>query len=193
MKIKKENAVAIFLALGITTAPKWNNTRLTAKLNKLPEMVDADSDLGDTEADANKVLAALENGAKVELDLDGDAPATKGGKAKKPAAKAKTPAKGGKAKKPATAKKAAKKAPAEKSGPVGVREMPTRAYFAGQVVAERGIAAGITPDMVEEVDERYGKENPVETLYRLRDAWHAIRAAEDVAKTKRKAAAAKKK
>jgi hypothetical protein len=175
MKIKKEAAVAIFAGLGITTAPKWTETRMNAKLNKLNEMVDEDTEFEPAvQKDADKVLAAIEKGTKVEVA---------GGAAKPPAKKA--PAKGKKApakKAPAKGKKAPAKKDAEKAAEPeapktpGVREMPTRAFYAGQVITKHGLEAGVTQDMVAEVDELYGKDNPVESLYRLRDAWHAIRA-----------------
>lgn len=195
MKITKEAAVAVFTALGITTAEKWNATRLVAKLNKLNELVDDDTAIKDKKimADVDGILAAIENGEAVEVGAEAAPAAAKGAKAApapaaaKPAkgakgAKAEAPAKPAKgakaapaAAKPAKAEKPAA-APAAPKGPPGVRESPTRAFYAGQVVTSRGLAHGITEDMVAEVDELYGKENPVESLFRLRDAWHAIRA-----------------
>lgn len=58
----------------------------------------------------------------------------------------------------------------------GVREAKTRPYIAGQVIAKMGLGEGVTPAMIAEVDELYGNENPRESKFSLRNAWHAIRA-----------------
>lgn len=57
----------------------------------------------------------------------------------------------------------------------GVRPMRTRPYLAGVLIAKHGLAAGVTDEMVAELDELYGKANPTESAYRLRDAWHIAR------------------
>ena len=57
----------------------------------------------------------------------------------------------------------------------GVRKLNTRHYLAGVLIAERGLAHGITPDMVDELDELYGKRNPEESLFQLRKTHHAVR------------------
>ncbi len=53
----------------------------------------------------------------------------------------------------------------------------TRAYFAGVVIARHGHAAGVTKEMVVELDAAYGKPNTVESEICLRDAWHCLRGA----------------
>ncbi|QDS91886.1 hypothetical protein FF011L_06220 [Roseimaritima multifibrata] len=57
----------------------------------------------------------------------------------------------------------------------GVRPMRTRPYLAGVVVAKHGLAAGVTDAMVAELDAAYGKPNPVESKFCLKNAHHAAR------------------
>ena len=64
--------------------------------------------------------------------------------------------------------------PTKKTAP-GVRAMRSRPYFAGVIVAKYGLEAGVTDEMVAELDAAYGKPNPTESRYRLKDAWHAAR------------------
>ena len=57
----------------------------------------------------------------------------------------------------------------------GVRPMRTRPYLAGKIIARHGLAAGVTDAMVAELDEAYGKPNPTESRWCLKNAWHASR------------------
>ncbi|GAB4143021.1 MAG: hypothetical protein Tsb009_13850 [Planctomycetaceae bacterium] len=57
----------------------------------------------------------------------------------------------------------------------GVRAMKTRPYMAGVIIAKHGLAAGVTKEMVEELDKEYGHANPAESLFCLHNAWHAAR------------------
>lgn len=57
----------------------------------------------------------------------------------------------------------------------GVRESRSRPYLAGIVIKKHTRAAGITEVMITELDAAYGKPNPAESLFCLRNAWHAIR------------------
>ena len=57
----------------------------------------------------------------------------------------------------------------------GVRAMKTRPYIAGVIIAKHGLAAGVTNEMVAELDEQYGHANPAESLFCLRNAWHSAR------------------
>jgi len=63
----------------------------------------------------------------------------------------------------------------------GVRPTRTRPYLAGAIVAKHGLAAGVTPAMVGELDKAYGKPNPRESQFCLKNAWHACRAYSGVA------------
>ena len=100
---------------------------------------------------------------------------------KTPTAKKTTPAK-------AKAPDAEEKPKAEPKKPTpkkpkapGVHAKVTRPYLAGQIIREHGLAAGVTDAMVAELDDAYGKPNPTESRYRLKDAWHACRAYQGVA------------
>ena len=63
----------------------------------------------------------------------------------------------------------------------GVRPMRTRTYLAGAIIAKHGLAAGVTEEMVAELDAAYGKPNPSESQFCLKNAWHACRAFSGVA------------
>lgn len=74
---------------------------------------------------------------------------------------------------------------AQKERVPGVRPMRTRTYLAGAIIAKHGLGAGVTDGMVTELDTAYGKPNPAESRFCLKNAWHACRAftgiAEDAA------------
>ncbi|MCH9652593.1 MAG: hypothetical protein K0U86_08670 [Planctomycetes bacterium] len=57
----------------------------------------------------------------------------------------------------------------------GVRAIKSRSFYAGQVIAKHGLAAGVTDAMVVELDTAYGAPNPRESLFCLRNSWHAVR------------------
>jgi len=63
----------------------------------------------------------------------------------------------------------------KKSATPGVRAIKTRPYIAGKIVAKYGLDAGVTSAMVEELDKEYGHENPSESMFCLRNAWHSVR------------------
>ncbi len=48
-------------------------------------------------------------------------------------------------------------------------------FRAGTIIAKHGLAAGVTEAMVAELDEAYGKANPTESQFCLKNAWHAAR------------------
>ena len=82
----------------------------------------------------------------------------------------------------AAAAKPAADPPAPKAPTVpGVRAGRTRTYLAGTVVRKHGLAAGVTPAMVAELDTLYGKPNPTESRWCLKNAYHACRAYAGVA------------
>lgn len=72
-------------------------------------------------------------------------------------------------------KKEAKQAEPKTPSIPGVRAMRTRTYLAGTIVAKHGLPAGVTDAMVAELDEAYGKPNPTESRWCLKNAWHAAR------------------
>ncbi len=169
--VTRAAAVKLFEELGITTAAKWNAKRMAAKLEKVQDMVDDEVVLSDKAKDTlSLVIGAKEDGMALSVsDKKGAAPA----EAKKGAAPAE--AKKGAAK--AAAPKAAAKPEASKTPSIpGVREVRTRPFLAGIVIKNAGgLKAGVTEDMVAELDKLYGKTNPAESLFTLRNAWHAIR------------------
>lgn len=57
----------------------------------------------------------------------------------------------------------------------GVRATNTRPYIAGKIIAKHGLEAGVTKEMVAELDAEYGQANPRESQFCLRNAWHAVR------------------
>ena len=63
----------------------------------------------------------------------------------------------------------------DKPVPQGVSHKLTRPYFAGVVIQNHGVEAGVTAAMVTEVDKLYGQPNPRESRFCLKNAWHAIR------------------
>lgn len=91
----------------------------------------------------------------------------------KPTAKPKAAPKATKPAKTPEVPTAAKQAPETVPG---VRPMRSRPYYAGVVIKKYGLAAGVTPAMVAEVDAAYGEPNPRESQFCLRNAWHACRA-----------------
>lgn len=83
-------------------------------------------------------------------------------------------------KKPATKAKpeptvAAEPAPIDPATLTGVSMAATRPYFAGLVIARHGLAAGVTDEMIAEVDAMYKSPCPRESKFALRNAWHAAR------------------
>jgi hypothetical protein len=70
---------------------------------------------------------------------------------------------------------AEKEAAAIRAGrPIGVRVSKTTPWYCGAVIAEFGIQAGVTPEMVKRMDELRGKNNPDEARAALNYTWHAI-------------------
>ena len=57
----------------------------------------------------------------------------------------------------------------------GVRPTRTRPYLAGKIIAKYGFTAGVTEGMVAELDAAYGKPNPTESQFCLKNAFHAAR------------------
>lgn len=196
-QITRERAVELFVALGLTSATKWNAKRMAAKLAKIDEMVDEDTNLeGTADETLTTVLEAIENDEDIEVQAAAkeDAPAepakAKKGKGKgKGKDEEKPELKEGdegwvdadaaeKKEKAAAEKKAAKEkaAAAKKKAAIpGVRATITRPFLAGQIIKKHGRKAGVTEAMVTELDEIYGKANPAESMFTLRNAWHAIR------------------
>lgn len=90
MKVTRTDAVKMFEAMGIKTASKWNDARLSGKLAKVSTMVDEDTELADPASKKllDAVLAANEAEEEIELAEAGEKTSTK--KGKKKAAEAET-------------------------------------------------------------------------------------------------------
>lgn len=138
MKVQKNAAVALFVALGLKNADKWNDARLATKLGKIKEMVDEDVQL---EADAGdllkEVMAAAEAGEEFEVEDDTvqDAPAEQA-EGDPVAEKAAKPKKEKKAKQP--------KQPKEKK-----QRGPTKPFLAGKAIAEAGGLDSVKRDHIQ--------------------------------------------
>jgi hypothetical protein len=193
LQIPKAKAIALFNALGLQAAAKWNLKRMAGKLAKIDELVDEETTIDDVEANTtcDLVLKAIEDGQEIEV-VEGEpeaaavaAPAAAEGEEDsvnmaeamkpdaKPKKKAATKKAAGTAAAPATPKEP-KPAAAPKTP--GVRETRTRPFLAGIVIREAGgLEKGVTDAMVQKLDKLYGKENPAESQFCLKNAWHAIR------------------
>jgi membrane protein involved in colicin uptake len=209
MKIQKNAAVALFVALGLKNADKWNEARLSAKLGKIKEMVDEDVKLEGAEQELlTGVMAAAAAGEEFEIEGGepttaaeqvGDAAATEKAQAapkqtdeEKAAAKAakeaekakkeadKLAAKAAKEKEAAEkkAEKARLKAEKEAAAKAAKEPKTTRPGICGEVLKARGLSLTVDVKIDEAlaatVDELYGKTNPNESLFALRNAKNAI-------------------
>lgn len=61
----------------------------------------------------------------------------------------------------------------------GVRKARTNGYLAAQVIRRHGLDAGVTPEMVTELDELSGKRSPTQSRFDLAFAWHVVRGWQD--------------
>jgi hypothetical protein len=203
MQIKHSVGVAIFAALGNAAAEKWVPTKLAKRLATIEDtLAGEEPEIEDAKVKKalDKVRAAVKAEDTIEVvDDRGGAEEAEEAPAEKPAKKAAAaPAK--KAAKAAdpdedededdsvpvkkaaekkgvkTAKKAAAPKPAkEKSTTPGVRASRSRPYLAGIIIKKHTLEAGVTDEMCEELNTAYGKENTAESMFTLRNAWHAIR------------------
>ena len=202
MKLMKDAAAALCVAIGWKAAGTWDGEKLKERMKKIPSTVDEDTELPDEEqSNLDLVLAALEAGEEVEVvEEEAEAPAKpakkkpvekaaeSGEKPVKKAAKKAAPAEE-EEEAPAKPAKKAKEPKPEKPKSTGVRKSKTRPYVGGSIIKKYGLDAGITEAMVAEVDSEFGEANPRETKFVLRNAWHAIRgylglATEETAKPK---------
>lgn len=168
MKVKKNAAVALFVALGLKNADKWNDQRLAAKLGKIKEMVDEDVSLEAEAGDLLKaVMAAGDAGEEFEIgagEAEAVAPAA-------PAEQTEGEPKAEKAAKPKKEKQPKEpKQPKEKNYgrfnlPMKVKSGNDNYSFAGQVLAEFGLSDEITKEMCDRHCELRGKENDDAAAY----------------------------
>lgn len=197
MELKRSQAIAALEAGGLQRGnlDKMDNKALAQKVKSLNNLVDDDTTIEDK--DLSKLVDSVLNVIKEKkskaaftvVDDEGAAPTPEAApsvaeekKSDKAAEKAK------KDEEKQKKKEAAEKAKAEKEankGPVipGVRETITRPYLAGVIIAKAAgskakadlYKVGVTEEMVAELDKAYGKPNPAESTFCLRNAWHAIR------------------
>jgi len=195
LTIKRSTTIALLEALGFKTAGRMKPDQLAKKLAGLPELLKDDPEIEDEDADAlaTEITMALDESDEVNFKIDNDmAPETppptkkKAGTkisgvdvpekaATKPVKKKVAPAA-----KPAKKEKVAKPEQETTGTPdtakaPGVRVAVTRPYMAGVIIGKHGLDAGITDAMVAELNAAYGKENDGESLFALRNAWHAAR------------------
>ena len=202
MKIEKGRAVALFVALGLKNADKWNDDRISTKLSKVNEMVDEDVKLEEDEAKTlAEVRVAIEAGESFEVEAGAEevvepaAKAAKKGKTdeEKAAEKATKDAEKAAAKEAKDAEKAAAKAAkeaekavkkAEREASAGKRSLPRKMKvgaapgnheFSGQVMAEFDLPDTITKEMCDRHCELRGKVNDDAVDY-LTYAWKIISA-----------------
>jgi hypothetical protein len=96
MQISREKVVAMFVEMGVATADDWSASRMASKIAKLPENVDEETKLEETQETLDALLAALENDESIDIGEEDEKPkgkkAAKPDKAEKPAKAAKKPA-----------------------------------------------------------------------------------------------------
>lgn len=204
VQIEREAALQLLEAAKFKTARRWKDDRIADKLKSVCDVIPGvfdEEEKAAFEADAGlqatyiDVQAAREDGADFEIVVGEDTPPPPepaklgegegGGATEEPAPPPKkTDAE--KAAEKAAAKKAAKEKAAKEKEKTAARMInktlnkvnPTagRAYFAGQVLKEFGLEKGVTEEMVQEVNKRYGKPNDNQTWFLLGNAWHALNA-----------------
>lgn len=119
MQVTREKINGLFAQLDMPMAEKWSVKRLGDKIQKLPSVVDEDTDAGEYQELLDDILEAVENGTEIDItdgDDEDEAPAKKSTKKKgaKKAPAAKSKSKGKKAK-PADDEDEEEEAPPKKS------------------------------------------------------------------------------
>lgn len=61
MKVKMNNVIKLFVDLGFTTAPRWSLERLKRKVEGLPDVIDEDTDAGESQSLLDDLLVDLDN------------------------------------------------------------------------------------------------------------------------------------
>lgn len=148
-------AYADMTAADLKTACKDRGLKTGGKKEELvTRLEEADKEAAKAKAKADKAAAkeAAKEAAKAAKGTDTGTKPGGAGKTVKPAAK-----------------------PSNKTGVPGVRQTASRPHIAGKIIAKHGLAAGVTPAMVAELNATYGKENDTESWFTLRNAWAAIR------------------
>ena len=166
--VTKSEAVELFGALGINSASKWGPKRLATKLGAIDKVVD---DTTTVPPECQSVLALVLEAIEDKQEITVFSADPKDDETPKKVAKKPTKAKG--------TKPPAGTTQSDEPKVQGVRVSRTRSFLAGVIIKKYGLETGVTQAMIDELDELYGKVNPVESSFRLRDAWHSIRAWEN--------------
>tara|TARA_R100000808_G_scaffold6960_1_gene20340 strand:- start:4095 stop:4685 length:591 start_codon:yes stop_codon:yes gene_type:complete len=67
MNVNVKAATKLFVDLGFPTASKWSAARLEKKIEGLPDIIDEDTEAGDSEDLLEKILAALDDDEGVKV------------------------------------------------------------------------------------------------------------------------------
>ena len=67
MNVNDKAATKLFVDLGFPTASKWSAARLEKKIEGLPDIIDEDTEAGDSEDLLEKILAALDDDEGVKV------------------------------------------------------------------------------------------------------------------------------
>lgn len=159
MKIEKGRAVALFVALGLKNADKWNDERISMKLSKVNEMVDEDVKLEEAEAATlAEVRVAIEAGEGFEVEAGEETAAEPAAKAAKEAKKGKTDEEKAAAKAAKEAEKAAAKEAkdAEKAAAKAAKEAEKEAAKAAKAALKGTGEDRVLPIKIK-VAEKSGK------------------------------------
>lgn len=188
MEVTREQAIKIFQGLGLRAADGWGKERMLKKIKSLPNLVDANDDLGDGQLNnlLDELLYAVEHEEDISLvqratdipEEEEEAPKKKRGRKKKVAKDEVAPAVDAKEEKkqqPIVGARRGRPTLHEKAqGRRLIRESHGRPYQAGRVLAEVGLDKGITTEMVQKVDAYLGSPNAKESQSWLKSAWHII-------------------
>jgi len=150
MQIERAKAVALFVALGLKNADKWNAARMGTKLSRIKDMVDEDVALEEVEKDIlAEVMLAIEAGEEIEV-LVPEAPEPEAA-AEGDAAEADPGTE-----RPKKAKKA-KKEPKEKKAkePKEPRAKKRRFFFMGRACKRHGLDK-LTAEIEQETNDGAG-------------------------------------
>ncbi len=183
MQITREEAVSLFVALGLKNAAKWNSARMVNKLSKIKNMVDDDveSDLAERGLGADlvnlkAVLAANESDEDVEVVDDADDEETGTGDEQTGdvvETDSETTAGSEESSDSEPDVKKVRK-PREKHPKEPKPARRTVCFVCGEVIGKRGLAVGVTNDMVDEVVAQVRTDDRARVGIDLRTAWHAV-------------------
>lgn len=193
LQITRARALAVVAACGWKSADGWTDERLASKLCDVPEVAPEEGndkwpDEEEVQNDLKGILEhckSTEDDEKFEIVADEGSASSETGEGETKEEEKKDVDKEEKSKKKEKeAKKEKKKADDDKakakkkeekeSSPTPPRPKAGRGFCAGAVIKKHGLKSPITDEMVAEVDEMCGKENPKESKAWLGMAWHIV-------------------